>query len=199
MNSVQGKIEELLQRQKPFTVREARAAGISSQMLAHYCRKGKLEHVCRGVYAPHETEITQYPELELLLRKKADFVVCLISALQMHEFTTQMASTLWIAIRQGARVPCVPFPIHCIRLTDAVFSYGVEEMEVNGLKFNVFTAAKTVADCFKFRNKIGLDVALEALKEGHRKKLFTPSELHKAAKVCRVTNVIRPYEELILS
>ena len=199
MTPAQEKIEKLLQQQKPFTAEEAHTAGISAQMLAHYCRKGKLERACRGIYTPPETEITQYPEIELLVRKKTDFVVCLISALQIHEFTTQLANTLWLAIRQGARIPSVQFPIHCIRLTDAVYSYGIEERELNGLKFKVFSAAKTVADCFKFRNKIGLDVALEALKEGYRKKMFTPSELHNAAEICRVKNVIRPYEELILS
>lgn len=199
MNTVQEKIEKLKQRKKPFTTREAAMAGISPQMLVHYCRKGVLERVCRGIYAPSETEISPSPELELLIQKKADFVVCLISALRIHEFTTQQPNTLWIAIRQRARVPKLDVPISCVRLTDAVYSFGVEEHELNGMKFKVFSAAKTVADCFKFRNKIGLDVALEALKDGHRKKLFSASELYQAAKICRVSDIIRPYEELIQS
>ncbi len=185
--------------QQPFTIAESGKHGISRQMLAHYCRQGKLEHICRGVYAPHDVAITPHPELETLLRKNSEFVVCLISSLQIHEFTTQIANALWIAIPHGSRCPSIPFPVNCIRLTRDAYSYGIEERELNGFAFKVYSAAKTVADCFKFRNKIGLDVALEALKEGLQRKLFTPTELYNAAKVCRVHNIIRPYMEMFLS
>ena len=199
MDSIETKIKNLLQQKRAFSTAEANEYGISRQMLAHYCRQGKIERICRGIYSPVQTDIVQYPELEVLAQKKIDFVVCLISALQMHEFTTQLANSLWIAVKRGTHVPDIGFPLNCIYLTDSVYSYGIEEHKVNGYKIKVYSPAKTVADCFKFRNKIGLDVALEALKEGHRSKLFTATELYNAAKVCHVANIIRPYEELIQS
>ena len=199
MNEIETKIDKLLQQKRAFSVADASEYGISRQMLAHYCHQGKIERICRGIYAPSETNIIQYPELEILIQKKIEFVVCLISALQMHEFTTQIANSLWIAVKHGTHVPDIGFSLNCVHLTDAVYSYGIEEHEINGLKFKIYSPAKTVADCFKFRNKIGLDVALEALKEGHRNKLFNATELYNAAKICRVTNIIRPYEELIQS
>lgn len=194
------KIDILIETGKPFSVEDAREVGVSAQMLAYFCKEGKIERLCRGIYSPINTEITAYPEVQILLKKKVDFVICLLSALQIHEFTTQLPNALWIAIKQGARKPNIEgYPLNCVWLTENVYSYGIMEKQLYGETIKVYSAAKTVADCFKYRNKIGLDVAIETLKEGYRKKLFTSRELHQSAEICRVSEVIRPYEEAVIS
>ena len=200
MQSHIDKIEKLLSLQRAFSAREATAYGIPHAILSYNCKRGKIVRVGRGLYASSELQPTSYPDLAQLVAKQVDFVVCLISALHIHEFTTQLPNSLWIAIRQGARIPSItPWPLSCIHLNKAPYEFGIEEHEIDGLKVKVYSAAKTVADCFKFRNKIGLDVALEALREGVRLKLFTITELDAAAEACRVSNVMRPYMETILS
>lgn len=193
-------IQKLISRDVPFSAKDAAAYGISSQMLAYFCRTGKIERMCRGVYIATDAKYSPFTNLQMLVKKNTDFVVCLLSALQIHGFTTQLSNSLWIAIRQGGRTPKLDgTSIEYMRLTEKPYSYGIEERDVDGVKIKVYSAAKTVADCFKFRNKIGVDVALEALKEGHRMKLFTNDELWKAAKVCRVEKIIQPYQEILLS
>ena len=120
--------------------------------------------------------------------------------MRVHNFTTQLPHSLWIAIPHGARVPKLEFAtLSCIRLTQKPYDYGVEIHDLHGVKIKVYSAAKTVADCFKFRNKVGTDVALEALREGYRLKLFTVSELMDAAAICRITKIITPYVESLFS
>ena len=200
MQSHIGKIEKLLSLQRAFSAREATAYGIPHAILSYNCKRGKIVRVGRGLYASNELQPASYPDLAQLVAKQVDFVVCLISALHIHEFTTQLPNSLWIAVRQGARIPSItPWPLSCIHLNKNPYEFGIEEHEIDGLKVKVYSAAKTVADCFKFRNKIGLDVALEALREGVRLKLFTITELDAAAEACRVSNVMRPYMETILS
>ena len=194
------KLEKLLSLQRAFSAREATAYGIPHAILSYNCKRGKIVRVGRGLYASSELQPTSYPDLAQLVAKEVDFVVCLISALHIHEFTTQLPNSLWIAIRQGARIPSItPWPLSCIHLNKNPYEFGIEEHEIDGLKVKVYSAAKTVADCFKFRNKIGQDVALEALREGVRLNLFTIAELDAAAEACRVSNVMRPYMETILS
>ncbi len=200
MQSHAEKIEKLLSMPRAFSAREATAYGIPHAILSYNCKRGKITRVGRGLYASTRLQPTSYPDLAQLAAKQTDFVVCLLSALRIHEFTTQLPTSLWIAVRQGARMPSIaPWPLSCIHLNKTPYEYGIEEHEIDGLKIKVYSAAKTVADCFKFRNKIGLDVALEALREGVRLKLFTIAELDAAAEVCRVSNVMRPYMETILS
>lgn len=193
-------LEKLLSLGRAFSAREATAAGIPHAILSYHCRNGRIIRVGRGLYTSSESQPDSYPDLAQLAAKQTDFVVCLLSALRIHDFTTQLPTSLWIAIRQGARVPSIsPWPLSCIHLNNAPYEFGIEEHEIEGLKVKVYSAAKTVADCFKFRNKIGLDVALEALREGVRLKRFTIPELDAAAVACRVSNVMRPYMETILS
>jgi predicted transcriptional regulator of viral defense system len=146
-------------------------------------------------------EMTSLPEIEALLAKKTSFVVCLLSALRLHCFTTQQPHELWVAVPQGHKLPVLadaPAPV-CLQLSEPYFSYGIEIKEVEGLKIPVYSAAKTVADCFKFRNRYGLELALEALQEGFRLKKFTACELEQAAAVCRVSKIMRPYMEMLQS
>jgi predicted transcriptional regulator of viral defense system len=199
MVSYFSQLETLLRLKQPFTAAEARSLGVSASLLAYYCKQGKIKRICHGVYEPCGTEINPYFDAEILVKKNIEFSICLLSALQIHEFTTQLPNTLWIAVPYGARIPNVGnVALSCIRLSEVPYSYGVEIRELYGVPVKVYSAAKTVADCFKFRNKIGLDVALEALREGIRGKYFSIPELTAAAKVCRVLKVITPYVESIL-
>ena len=193
-------IETLLRRKRAFSVSEAKHLGIPRSVLAYHCKKGRLRRLCNGIYEPMDAPGSPYPELEQLVRKNTDFVVCLLSALQIHEFTTQLPGEFWIAMPHGSTLPRLnAASISCVHLTEKVYCSGVIEKELYGLKFKIYSPAKTVADCFKFRNKIGMDVALEALREGHRRKLFTIPELIAEAQVCRVVKIISPYIESLLS
>ena len=125
-------------------------------------------------------------------------VVCLLSALAFHEITTQSPPSVWIALRKGARKPVFPSPsLRIVRLSGPSLTEGIENHQVEGVPVRVYSAAKTVADCFKFRNKIGLDVAIEALKDCLHQKKANVNEIYRSAKVCRVNNVIRPYMEVL--
>jgi predicted transcriptional regulator of viral defense system len=125
-------------------------------------------------------------------------VFCLITALQIHELTTQLPHQLWVAIGQKDREPKLDFPpLRIIRMND--LSYGLTTLIVDGgIPIQVTNVAKTIADCFKFRNKIGLDIALEALREAWRQKKVTIDEIWQAAEHCRVQNVMRPYLESLV-
>ena len=200
MGSHTQQMEVLLKRQRAFSVSDAKRLGVPRSILAYHCRQGRLRRLCNGIYEPAAALGSPYPELEQLVKKKTDFVVCLLSALRIHEFTTQLPTEFWIAMPQGGTLPRVnSSSISCVHLTDKVYHSGIVEKELYGLKFKIYSPAKTVADCFKFRNKIGMDVALEALRDGYRQKLFTIPELLIEAKVCRVGKIISPYIESLLS
>jgi predicted transcriptional regulator of viral defense system len=125
-------------------------------------------------------------------------VVCLLSALRFHELTTQAPFEVWLAIGEKAWRPRVDYPpLRVVRFSAAALASGVEQHQIEGVTIPVFSPAKTVADCFKYRNKIGLDVAIEALRECWGSRRCTMDDLWKYAKVCRVQNVMRPYLESI--
>ena len=190
----------LINAGRPFTAKEAQDKGVSHALLSFHCQSGRLERLCQGVYAPKDMNICPMPEIETLLSKGTDFVVCLLSALRLHNFTTQTPHELWVAVRIGRRLPQLPgspTPV-CIQMSDEAYEYGIEHIERDGLRIPVYSPSKTVADCFKFRNKYGLDVAMEALRDGYRLKKFTADALENAARICRVSNVIRPYMEMML-
>jgi predicted transcriptional regulator of viral defense system len=124
--------------------------------------------------------------------------LCLLSALVFHEITTQSPASVWIALSKGARTPALASPsLRIVRLSGPSLAEGIDKHQVEGVTVRVYSAAKTVADCFKFRNKIGLDVAIEALKDCLRQKRASIDEIYRYAKVCRVSNVIRPYMEAL--
>lgn len=180
---------------KMFTVKEAADCGLPRWRLAQMVDKGVLERVSRGVYLKMGVIGSAMPEVEILMARRTDFVVALESALWIHGFSTAMPHALWIALRRGARMPKVDFPLKIVRVDDRSFDLGAEWRDIQGVRARVYSPAKTVADLFKFRNKIGMERALEALKDGLRKRLFTVDELLKCAKVDRVLRIIVPYIE----
>ncbi len=123
---------------------------------------------------------------------------CLLTALQFHELTTQLPRRIWVAMPRGSHVPRIDYPpIKMVQMTGAVYTAGIEEHMRDGVKLRVYSAAKTVVDCFKHRNKLGLDVALEALKDVRAQRKASADDLWGYAKICRVTNVMRPYLEAV--
>jgi predicted transcriptional regulator of viral defense system len=192
------RILELAKQMGLIRPRDVEATGIHREYLLRLYRKGDLERVGRGLYALPGTQTSESISLAEVAKRVPNAVICLISALQFHNLTTQIADRVWIAIEYKRWEPTFDYPpLEIVRLTGRAFSFGVEEHKVDRVSVRVYSPAKTVADCFKFRNKIGLDVALEALRETWRSRKATMDELWEAAKVCRVANVMRPYLEAV--
>lgn len=192
------RILELAKQMGIIRPRDVEAEGIHREYLLRLYRVGELVRVGRGLYALPGAQTSEAVSLAEVAKRVPGAVICLISALQFHNLTTQIAHRVWIAIENKKWEPKFDFPpLELVRFTGRAFSFGIEEHEVNLVSVKVYSAAKTVADCFKFRNKIGMDVAIEALRETWRVRKATMDELWEAAKVCRVGNVIRPYLESI--
>jgi predicted transcriptional regulator of viral defense system len=159
-------------------------------------REGVLDRLSRGVYALADAEPTEHHSLAEACKRVPHGVVCLLSALRFHGLTTQAPFEVWLAIDRKARRPRVDHPpLHVVRFSGAALTEGVEEHTIEGVPVRVTTPARTVVDCFAYRNKIGLDVALEALRDGWRQRKATMDELHRAAQARRMANVMRPYLE----
>ncbi len=178
--------------------RDIEAIGLPREYLLRLCRQGKLVRSGRGIYTLPEAPITERHSYAEVAKRVPEAVFCLLSALAFHEITTQSPAAIWIALRQGARKPAINSPsLRIVRLSGPSLTEGIENHNVEGVPVRVYSAAKTVADCFKFRNKIGLDIAIEALKDTVRQKKASINEIYRYAKICRVSNVIRPYMEAL--
>ncbi len=168
------------------------------QEISRLVNKGELIRLGRGRYVLPQAEHSENLGLALVAAAVPRSVVCLLSALRFHGIGTQAPHEVWIAVEQGTTRPRLDYPPVRVTLTSgSAFTSGVERHRIDGVPVRIYSPAKTVADCFKFRNKIGLDAAIEALREALRAKRCTREELWAAAKVCRVTTVIRPYLEAI--
>ena len=191
---------KLARRRRGVTARELHVAGIHRQVLTRLVKSGELERVVRGTYRLPEHSITEHHGLVLASTAVPRATVCLLSALQFHEIGTQLPSEVWIAVDRRARRPTLRFPpLRVLRFTGAALTDGIDVHQIEGQAVRVYNVAKTVADCFKYRNKIGIDVALEALREAWRARRFTMEELEHYARVCRVSNVMRPYLEALVA
>jgi predicted transcriptional regulator of viral defense system len=190
------KLMEIAARQHIVRPSDLQRARIPRNYLSRLVQSGQLQKLDRGIYTAGTLPASEHISLMEVSRKVPKAVICLLSALSFHEIGTQIPSEVWIAIDVKAWAPRITSPaVRIMRFSGEALHFGVQEKQVSGGKLRVFSPAKTVADCFKFRNKIGLDVALEALRECHRQRKASMSELFEAAKVCRVANVMRPYLE----
>lgn len=189
---------KLARRRRGVTARELAAAGIHRQVLSRLVESGEIERVVRGVYRLPEHPLTENYGLAMASAVVPHGVICLLSALQFHGIGTQLPSEVWIAIDRRARRPALKYPpLRVVRYSGAALTEGVEPHRIEGQAVRVYNVAKTVADCFKYRNKIGLDVALEALREARRAKQASAEALWRYAKINRVANVMRPYLEAV--
>jgi len=179
--------------------RDLAAAGFSPTHLQRLYEQGLLIRSGRGVYLPAEADLDGNGTLAEVALRIPKGVVCLLSALQFHSLTTQLPSQVWIALPLRAHRPVVDYPpLRVVRLSGQALSEGIETHEIGGVAVRVYTPAKTVADCFKYRNKIGLEVALEALRDAWHKRVVTMDDLWYYAGICRVANVMRPYLESLI-
>jgi predicted transcriptional regulator of viral defense system len=166
--------------------------------LRRLVQRGQLVQPARGVYAIAGHEPTLHYSLAAVSKRIPRGVVCLMSALAYHEIGTQLPSVVWLAINQRSR-PLVTkgLPVKIVRFSGLALTGGAQEHRIEGVTVRVTSPAKTIADCFKFRNKVGVDVALEALRDAWRKRKVTMAELDRFARIDRVTNVMRPYLEML--
>jgi len=191
-------ILQLAKKQGLITDGEVRAMGIHPQTLKRLVESGKLERVARGRYRlpDPDYELTEHHGLVLASAAAPSGVICLLSALQFHVIGTQLPRQVWMALDRGVRKPAIEYPpLRVVRFSGEALAAGVEEHTLEGQTVRVYNVAKTLADCFKYRNKIGFDVALEALSDAWRERRSEMLDIARYARVCRVWNVMRPYLE----
>ena len=194
MDATTEKLIDLARSQGLIRPRDLGPLEISRISLTRAVRRGQLERVGRGLYGLPGRPVSAHGALAEVARRVPKGVVCLLSALRFHGLTTQAPFQIWLAIDNKAVAPKLDYPpLRIVRFSGAALTEGVEEHVVDGVVVRLTSVAKTVADCFKYRNKIGLDVALEALREAWREKRMTADDLWRCAKICRVANVMRPY------
>ncbi len=180
--------------------RDVDAAGSPRAVLGRLTREGRLVRVGRGLYALPDRAGSEHDSLAEVSAINSTGVICLITALRFHGLTTHQSPDIWLAIPHKAHTPRIAYPpLRIVRMSGAAMVEGIEEIGVAGTTVRVFCVAKTIADCFKFRNKIGLDVALEALQEAWEGRRIGIDELWRYAQICRVANVMRPYTEMLAS
>jgi predicted transcriptional regulator of viral defense system len=188
----------LAKRKGILRVKDLQKAGIHPEYLRRLCEKGTLIKIGRGLYLPADAQPSANTSLAQVSRRVPRGIVCLLSALRFHEIGTANPFEVWIALDQDVRRPQVEYPpLRIVRFSGKALTEGVERHRIESVQVKIYNPAKTVADCFKFRNKIGLDVALEALRDCLRTKKCTYEQLWQYAKVCRVTEVMRPYLEAV--
>lgn len=174
-------------------------SGIKRIEISRYVAAGELRRLRRGLYCLPDHRQNEHGDLAIVGKQMPEAVICLLSALRFHELTTQAPAEIWIAIDRKARAPSLTVPrLRVLHFGQAALLHGVELKSIEGVPVRITSVEKTIADCFKYRGKVGLDVALEALKDATRRKLISQNELWSCAKVDRVTNVIRPYLEALI-
>ena len=181
-------------------MRDLRNAGVGSETVSRLVRDGTVIRVARGLYERANMipdTWRSFAEASALVPKG---VICLTSALQFHELTLQMPSAVWMAIERTGWKPDVDYPpVRFVRFSGQALAGGVKKHHIEGIEVPIFEPAKSIVDCFRYRNKIGLDIALEGLREGLRSKRVTPDELWESARTARVWSVMRPYMEAMVA
>lgn len=192
------RLERALRDAGPVRSRDLEAAGISRTQISRLVAQGRLHRIGHGLYTSPGYLGTEHTALVTVAKRAPQALFCLLTALSFHGLTTQSPSEVWIAIGNKERPPSLDYPpLRTVRFSAASLSHGIEIKEVDGVDLRLTNPAKTVADCFKFRNKIGLDVALEALRDARREGKATADDLWHYATVNRVANVMRPYLEAV--
>jgi len=178
--------------------RDLEAHGVSRAHLSRLVNQGLVLRRARGIYVAARHAPTEAHTLAQVAKRVPEAVFCLITALRFHDLTTQSAAEVWIALSEKARRPRLDHPrLRVARFSGGALFEGIEQHRVEGVVIRVYSAAKTVADCFKYRNKIGIDVAVEALRDFSRKHRGGANELARFARICRVSRVMQPYLDAI--
>lgn len=181
-----------------FRPRDVLPLGVSFPQLQRLVAKGAVEKVGSGVYRRSEVEPNEFETIAMVAAAAPDAIVCLLSALRIHEIGTQSPHQVWLAIDRKARIPRrLPAKVRIVRFSGATLTYGVVTQSMQGVRVRLTNPARTVVDCFRYRHKIGLDVAMEALHDAVRSRKAMVSEIDRAAEVCRIRTVIGPYLEAL--
>jgi len=178
---------------------EALYAGIHRRMLYSMLEAGVIEQLSRGLYRLADLPPLGNPDLVSVSLKIPNGVICLISALAYHEITTQVPHEVYVALERGTEAPRLNHPpLRVFWFSEESFTVGIEKHKIDSVPVRIYSPEKTIADCFKYRNKIGLDIAIEALKLYRERKRFKRDDLVKFSQVCRVGKIMRPYLEALL-
>ncbi|MDR3211989.1 MAG: AbiEi antitoxin N-terminal domain-containing protein [Planctomycetota bacterium] len=192
----QQQILELAREKGIIQAEDVKALGISRNYLHRMHKEGLLEKIAVGLYALPEAPVRENSSLAEVAKRLPHAVVCLVSALSYHGITTQIPHEIWLTIPRSSWRPEVEYPpLNLTYVSGPAYAFGIQEHNINGVMVKIYSLAKTVADCFKFRNKVGIDVAIEALREAWRSRKVTMDELVEAAGVDRVSKIMRPYLE----
>jgi predicted transcriptional regulator of viral defense system len=195
------KIQQLMELAREMGViraKEAQEKGIHPEYLKRLEQQGLLVRSARGIYTFMNANITESHTLVEATKRVPHGVICLLSALSFHELTTQAPFEVWLAIPPKVRNPKEDLlPLRIVHMSGKALECGIEEHNIEGVRVSVYSPSKTIVDCFKFRHKIGLDVALEALRECLRERRCRVDEIWHYAKICRMQNVMRPYLESV--
>lgn len=187
-----------LARKGPVRARDLDEAGIPRAYLRRLCDRGLLEQVDRGLYRLADAPVTELHSLAEVAVRVAHGTICLLSALQVHELSTEVPHAVWVMIDRHARMPRLAYPkLEVVRASGRALDYGVEVRTIEGVEVRITNAAKTVADCFRYRQHVGLDIGIAALRDYLRKHRGGMSSLVAAARADRVYTLIRPYLEAL--
>ena len=195
-NTQTHRILDLAQQKGLLRPADLHALGAARVVLTRLTVSGQLEKVGRGLYRLPGIDASEHETLATVATRVPQAVFCLLTALQFHGLTTQLPRQVWIAMPRGSHVAKIDYPpLKMVQFTGQAYAEGIEVFERDKVNLRIYSVAKTVADCFKHRSKIGLDVALEALRDARSQNKASADELWYFAKICRVANVMRPYLE----
>lgn len=182
-----------------FRQRDAAEVGVSSRQLRRLVDDGFIERVVRGLYRITDTEYTENDTRAAVCARIPGAVLCLLTALRVHDIGTQVPAKVWIAIPHKARTPVNVLPVRVVRFSGASQRYGVEDTEFEGVPARITSPARTVVDCFRFRRLVGMDVALEAIRDTLARRKATPDQIQCAAEACRAESLVRPVLQALLA
>ena len=193
-----GQALQVIRRLGIVRAADLQAHGIARRQLYRLVRKGLVERQARGIYAAGTHPVTAEHTLAQVAKQIPGGVFCLLTALRFHELTTQAPAEVWIALPEKARKPRLARPrLRVARFSGPALTEGIETHRLEGVDSRFYSAAKTVADCFKYRNKVGIDVAVEALRDFSRRHRGGATELARYARICRVSRVMQPYLDAV--
>ena len=183
-----------------FRPRDLEKLALSRTQLRSMLRAGEVDQIGRGLYRYHAVEPTELETVATVCARIPHAIICLLSALAIHDIGTQQPPEIWIALDRKARKPRFDdVALRIVRFSGAMLHYGVTTRAIQGVPMQITSPARTVVDCFRYRNKIGLDIALEALRDGLDRKLTTVDELVRAARACRIDSVMKPYVQAVIA
>ncbi len=181
-----------------FRPRDVLALGVSFRQLQRLVAEGAVEKLGGGLYRLSEVEPDELETIAMVASAAPNAIVCLLTALRVHGIGTQSPHEVWIALDRKARKPRrVPTRLRIVRFSGAMLTYGVVQRSMLGVPVSITSPARTVVDCFRYRNKVGIDVAMEALRDAVRSRITTVDEIVRAAEVCRARTVLRTYLEAL--